>query len=229
LKVKSLKFLGLFVLIIFYFQGCKNIFHSKPNEGIIHYELKYLQSEDENPIISLLPTEMDIEFKDGYSHQKVEGWMGIFYMGGIFNPAIKRKTALLKIMGQKYQYYEEGDKQVNFGFDPYDGMKIEKTNKTKEIAGMQCEEIQVTFSDTSKNFNIFYTNDIEIPNPNWNNPFHSVDGVLLEYQINMFGIKTRIIAKSVEFVEVPDENFAIPDGYKEVSKEEMEEVINNLM
>ena len=229
MKFKSVKFLGLFVLIIFYFSGCKNAFHSKQTEGIIHYELKYLQSEDKNPIISLLPTEMDVEFKNGFSHQKVEGWMGIFYMGGIFNPKSKRKTALLKIMGQKYQYFVEGDKQVNFGFDPYDGMKFEKTNSKKEIAGMQCKKIKVIFPDTSKNFDIFYTKDIEIPNPNWNNPFHSVNGVLLEYQITMFGIKTRITAKSIEYVKVPDEDFAIPEGYKEVSKEDMEEVINKLM
>ena len=45
----------------------------------------------------------------------------------------------------------------------------------------------------------------------------------------MFGIKTRIVATSVEYIEIPDEDFAIPDGFKEVSKEEMEEVINKLM
>jgi len=211
------------------FFGCKNVFHSKPSEGVIHYELKYLQSEEENSIISLLPTEMDVEFKNGFSHQKVKGWMGIFYMGGIFNPENKRKTALLKIMGKKYQYFEEGDKEVNFGFDPYNGIKLEKTNETKEIAGMQCKKIHVIFPDTSENFDIYYTNDIEILNANWNNPFHSVKGVLLDYQITMFGIKTRITAKSVEFIEIPDEDFAIPDGYKEVTKEDMEEVINNLI
>ena len=229
MKIYSVKFLGLFIFILFSFFGCKSVFHSKPSEGIIHYELQYLESEDENPIISLLPTEMDIEFKDDFSHQKVEGWMGIFYMGGIFNPKTKRKTALLKIMGQKYQHFEDGDKQVDFGFDPFNGMKLEETNETKEVASIQCKKIHISFPDTSENFDIFYTDDIEIKNPNWNNPFHSVKGVLLDYQIKMFGIRTRITATSVEYVEVPDEDFAIPDGFKEVSKEEMEEVINKLM
>ncbi len=229
MKAYGIKLLGLFIFIIFSFFGCKNVFHSKPSEGVIHYELVYLQSEDENPIISLLPTDMDIEFKDNLTHQKVEGWMGIFYMGGIYDANTNCKTALLKIMGQKYQHVEKGDKQVDFGFDPYDGMKLEETKETKEIAGMQCKKVHVSFPDKSEDFDIFYTNDIEMKNPNWNNPFHSIKGVLLEYQIKMFGIKTRIIAKSVEYIETPDEEFVVPDGFKEVSKEEMEEVINKLM
>ncbi|HIE16496.1 MAG TPA: hypothetical protein EYP69_06195 [Bacteroidales bacterium] len=229
MKKNNIKFLGFLIFIIYLFSGCENVFHSKPSEGIIHYNLEYLQSEEENPIVSLLPTEMDIEFKNNFTHQKVEGWMGIFYMGGIFNPKAYRKTALLKIMGQKYQYFEDADKQVDFGFDPYDGMKLEETKETKIIAGMLCKKVKVIFPDTSENFDIYYTNEIEIKNANWNNPFHSINGVLLDYQIKMFGIKTHIIATSIEFVEVPDETFSIPDGYKEVSKEEMEEVINKLM
>jgi len=103
LKVYSIKFLGLFIFILFSFFGCKSVFHSKPSEGIIHYELQYLESEDENPIISLLPTEMDIEFKDNFSHQKVEGWMGIFYMGGIFNPKTKR-TVKVKLIESEFAH-----------------------------------------------------------------------------------------------------------------------------
>ncbi len=229
MKVNSIKLLGLFIFIIFSFNGCKGVFNSKSSEGVIHYELVYLQSEDENPIISLLPTEMDVEFKDDNTHQKVEGWMGIFYMGGIYNAKTNRKTALLKIMGQKYQHFEDGNKQVDFGFDPYEGMKLKETNEEKVVAGIKCKKVHVSFPDKDEDFDIYYTNDIEMTNPNWNNPFHSIKGVLLEYQIKMFGIKTRITAKSVEYIEIPDEDFAIPDGFKEVSREEMEEVINKLM
>ncbi len=229
MKTYSIRFLGFFIFILFFSFGCKNVFHSKSSEGIIHYKLQYFQNEDENPVISVLPTEMDIEFKNNFTHQKVEGWLDVFYMGGIYNPETKRKTALLKIMGKKYQHFEDGDKQVNFGFDPYNDMKLEETNETKKIAGIKCKKIHVSFPDTSKDFDIYYTDAIKIKNPNWNNPFHNVKGVLLDYQISMFGIKTHIVADSVEYIEVPDEDFVIPDGFKEVSKEEMEKVINKLI
>ena len=80
MKINGVKLLGLFIFIIFSSFGCKSVFHSKPTEGIIHYELTYLEREDENPLISLLPTEMEIKFKDDFLHQQVDGWMGLFYL-----------------------------------------------------------------------------------------------------------------------------------------------------
>jgi len=69
-------------LVIFY--GCKSdSFSCKLSEGTIEYEMKYLQSEKENPLISLLPTTMTLKIKDDKSIQKVEGWMGVFQMAGI--------------------------------------------------------------------------------------------------------------------------------------------------
>lgn len=224
-----MKFWGIIVIISLSLLGCNSVFKSGHTEGIITYELTYLQSEDENQIISLLPTEMNLMFKDNYTHQKVEGWMGIFYMGGIFDVKKDKKTALLKIMGKKYQYSQPSNVQVDFGFDPYDGMKIESTNETKEIAGVKCKKYHISFPNHKDDFDIYTTNEIKIKNANWNNPFHSIDGILFEYQIKMFGIDTRITAKSVEYIEVSDNEFVVPDGYEKVSKEDMEEVINNLM
>ncbi len=229
MKIHRFKFWGIIVVISFLLLGCNNVFKSGHTEGIIHYDLTYLQSEEENPIISLLPTEMDLIFKNDYTHQKVEGWMGIFYMGGIYDVDKDTKTALLKIMGKKYQYSQPGNVEVDFGFDPYDGMKIEPTNEVKEIAGVKCNKYHISFPDKNNDFDIYTTNDIKIKNANWNNPYHSLKGVMVDYQIKMFGIDTRITAKSIEFVEVSDDEFVIPDGFESVSKEDMEEVINNLM
>lgn len=45
----------------------------------------------------------------------------------------------------------------------------------------------------------------------------------------MFDIKTKVTATAVTKEEVPNEVFEIPEGYKNVSKKEMEDVINDLM
>ena len=45
----------------------------------------------------------------------------------------------------------------------------------------------------------------------------------------MFDITTKLTAIRVEKIEIADEEFEVPAGYEKVSKEEMEEVINNLM
>lgn len=218
---------AILILIILSFWSCNSdLFSGKLKEGVINYKVEYLDDENEKPIISMLPTEMTIKFKKGYSIQEVEGWMGVFRMAGIRHIKDESKTALLKILADKYLYSVKGGQDA-FGFDPMKDKKIEYSTETKIIAGYNCKKATVTW-DTLK-FDVFYTEEIKIQDPNWNNPFGEIDGVMLQYQVDMFGIKTKITAESVENIDIDDEAFDIPDDYKNVSKKEIEDVINNLM
>lgn len=218
---------ALFIIIVLFFFSCDSSFFSgKLKEGVIIYDLEYLEDENDKPIIDLLPSEMTIQFKKGYSLQVVEGWMGIFRIAGIRHIKENSKTALLKIMADKYIYTVEGSGEA-FGFNPMKGKKITYKKETKLIAGYTCKKATVTWNN--KIFDVFYTNEIKINDPNWNNPYPEIDGILLEYQIDMFGIRTQITAKTVEEKDVEVEVFDIPADYKKVSKKEMEDVINKLM
>ena len=202
-------------------------FSSSKSEGVITYKLEYL---DDNDIITLLPTEMTIAFKHNNMHQKVVGWSNIFSLEGIRNVKDKTSSAFFKVLGKRFVFTEHELKQVVFGYDPYDGMKLVPTNETKEIAGYKCKKVKVTFPEKNfEDFDIYYTNEIKIDKPNWNNPFYQIDGVLMEYQIVMFGIRTKIVADSVAFIKVDDSEFEVPVDYKEVTKEAMEEEINKLL
>jgi len=215
-------------LVIFY--GCKSdSFSGKLTEGTIEYEMKYLQSEKENPLISLLPTTMTLKIKDDKSIQKVEGWMGVFQMAGIARRNENYKAALLKIMGEKYVFETTMDGPA-FGFDEYPKMKLVPSDSVKIIAGYKCKGYDVYLNDSSKAaFTIYYTNDIKLENPNCNNPYQQVDGVLLEFQMKFQKIPVHLIAKKVIKEEIPEDEFIVPDGYQKVSKEKIQEVINNLM
>jgi len=222
-----MKRLIIIITVLTLFTACdSSIFSGKLNEGTIDYKLEYLDDANEKPIISLLPTEMKIQFKKGYYLQSVEGWMGIFRMAGVNDVKAKKKSALLKIMNKKYLYQVDGNSE-GFGFNPMKDKKIELTNETKEIAGYKCKKANITWN--GYNFSIFYTDEIRIDEPNWNNPFPEIDGVLLEYQYEMFDIKTKVTATTVKKEDIADETFEIPAGYKNVSKKEMEDVINDLM
>lgn len=221
MKVKY--FLYIFIIVIG-ISSCENF--GGNNEGVITYNLVYLDDEKDKPIISLLPDEMVFTYKDNNIIQRVDGWMGIFSMIGIIEPETKTKYALLKIMNEKYIYKVTEDGS-GFGYNLMEGKTIEYTDITKEIAGFKCKNAIVKFEDLE--FDVFYTEDIIIENANWNNPFSEIKGVLLEYQISMFDINTKITATKVENIEVDPEIFNVPEGYKSVPKEEMEEVINNLM
>ena len=222
--MKLLPLLLIAILTVSVFNSCENM--GGEDEGQVTYELKYLDSEKEKPIISLLPTELEYKFKDDNYMQQVEGWMGIFKMAGLANRDKNQNSALLKIMADKYVY--QGD--AAFGYNEYNGMKIEFTKNKKDIAGLKCKEALVKFPNGEyEDFKVFYTDEIKIENPNFFNPFKEIPGVLMEYQYEMFGIKTKIKAIKFEPIEIGEEEFEVPEGYVNVPKEKMEEVINNLM
>lgn len=196
------------------------------DEGVITYDIKYLEDEKTNPIITLLPTQMVYKFKENNYIQRVEGWMGIFIMAGINYEEEKKHSALLKIMNEKYVYV--GD--LAFGYDEYPGMEIEYVNETKMIAGFKCKKANIVFKNGEyENFSVFYCDEFDIKDPNFFNPFKSIPGVCMEYTYELFGITTSLTAVKFENIEVDPVEFEVPSEYKNVSKDEMEEVINNLM
>lgn len=206
-----------------------NSFSGKLNEGTIEYSIQYLQDEKQNPLISLLPTSMTFKIKNNNSIQKIEGWMGVFQMAGIAKRDDDYKAAYLKIMGEKY-VFETVMTGPSFGFDDYKKMKLLPSDSSKIIAGYKCKAYDVYLNDSAKAaFTIFYTNDIKLDNPNCTNPFKEVKGVLLQYQMNFQKIPMKLIAKKVIKEEISDDEFLIPDGFQKVSKDKIQEVINNLM
>ena len=219
--------IGLGVAVYFLFSGKSFVLSTTGREGVITYKLEYLEQND---ITTLLPTEMTVTFKNDNMHQKVVGWSNIFSLEGIRNMKEKSCSALFKVLGKRFVYTKKELGQVVFGYDPYNGMKLVETNETKKIAGFDCKKVKVEFPDKSyEDFEIYYTDKIKLDKPNWNNPFYQINGVLMEYQIEMFGIKTKITADTVQFIKVEDSEFEVPVDYKQVTKEELEEEINKLL
>ena len=225
---KSIKYISFFIILLL--TACENNpFAGKLDEGRITYTMKYFEDEGVNPLISLLPTEMIIEFKDNSYSQKIEGWMGIFSMAGIYNTKTKTNSALLKIMSDKF-HYETGLDGESFGFDSLPKMKIEYTNETQVIAGYKCKKAKIIFEDSKiKNFDVFYTTEISIAKPNNHNPFNEIKGVLLKYQMGFQDIQMEVTATKVEETKISDTSFEIPANYEKVPIEKMQEVLDNLM
>jgi hypothetical protein len=230
-KLLKVKIVALFLILsIFLMSGCGTVFSSKEKEGVIHYQLEYLVSSDSIPVVSLLPKKMDIFFKNNNVHQKIQGFGGLFYMGGVKNTKDSTMAAMLKIMGKKYLHKETHTQHVKFGYDSYPKMIFEKTNEKKIIGGLPCYKVRVKFPNHEmKDFDLYYTKKIKLKNPNWNNPFKEIDGVLMDYEISIFGIPTHVSAENVEFIRIDDSEFELPTDFKVVTQKEMEETIDELI
>lgn len=200
------------------------------DEGVIKYEITYVEEEKKDkPVIELLPTEMEQIFKDGNSKMKIEGFMGMFLTALISNTTDKTNAYIFKVMSEKY-YCKTAVGEKTLGFDSFPGMHLKETGETKEIAGYKSKKVEVTFDDESiPPFDVYYTNKIRIENPNWSNPYGSIDGVLLEFKVKLMGITMNIKAKEIINSQVKLEEFNIPDGFKKVLPDSLSVTIEKIM
>jgi GLPGLI family protein len=111
-----------------------------------------------------------------------------------------------------------------------DGMDIEFTRQTKEILGLDCKKAIARFPDGSiESFDIWYTEEIHLDKPNGNSPFQKIPGVLLEFNTIMGNAHMHMVAKNWDVKRIPAKIFDLPKNYTEVSKLEMETILNALL
>jgi len=224
----KISFYALLLIIGVLNVTCNNsIFTGKIKEGTLVYEISYLDDESENPLISLLPKEMTIKFKNNNTISYIEGFFGTFKLMYITDYESGKNSSVLRILDKKY-IYSADTSQLPAGYNDMENIKITKLDSTVNIIGYKCKVARCYCPAISKDdLMIYYTYDIKIKNPNSNNPFKDIDGVLMGFQVKLAGINMKFIAKEVIKEEVSDSEFVAPEGFKSVSKSELEEVLKS--
>lgn len=197
-------------------------------EGKITYNLSYPQFEEDNIFTSMFPKEMSFKFKDNNTKSELKTSMAVFSTSLLARSNEKKVVHLVRI-ANKYSGLEMDSLEImkQYGKKP-DGMVITPTDSIKEIAGYPCHHARVTFTnDTAKTFDIFYTYDIGIKDPNWCTPFYEIKGVLMEAQISQFNMDMHMIAISVEEEEYPAEEFTVTQAYQPITIEEMTDIFQS--
>ncbi len=199
-------------------------------QGIIVYNVSYLENTMAKSIpVNLLPKKMTLKFKDDKSNIGIEGFMGLFAVNIITDHKRGTSTTLMKVIGNKYKYESAPDESSVF-FSEIPGMKIELRRGLKELATLVCKRGRVSFpSSEMEPFMFYYTNKVRILNPNQGNPYTTVDGVLMKFQVKLNKLRMELTADKVTEETIANDEFKIPDGYKKVSKKDMEDILGTLM
>ncbi len=135
------------------------------DQGEIHYNIEYIGNMGPVPK-EVLPKNLIVSFK----HDKILFEMlSTFGNSGILNLTNPEKgifDTYFSLFSIKYFYAaEEGEWSP--GFDSMKGMTLNTTDKTSVICGFNCKNAEVSFPLYSdKVFDIWYTNEIDIVNPN---------------------------------------------------------------
>ncbi|MGC8823352.1 MAG: hypothetical protein ACP5PZ_01995 [Bacteroidales bacterium] len=220
---------SIWILIFtFLLSGCREAEFGLQPQGIIEYEVTYVSNRSSIPT-NLLPHKIILKFRGNKNITTIEGFMGMFALSNITDLRKGRNITLLKVMDKKLYYAGERN-EYPFFFEYMKDFHVQYLNDTLQMAGFDCKKAVISFADTSqKPFEVYYTHDLPVEEPNRLTPFKEIDGLMVAFNIQLPNIEMRVTAVRYRPVNVSGEIFEVPDGYKKVSKRQMVSIINRLL
>jgi hypothetical protein len=220
----------LFIAVIFAITcfSCKEKGGKYINQGEIHYNIDYIGSFGPMPK-EVLPKNLVVSFKD---NKILYEMISSFGNSGILNLANPDKGIIdtyFSLFTLKY-FYAVQPGELFPGFEAMQGIMITKTSKTSIICGFNCKNAEVTFpTDRKKVYQIWYTNEISVKNPNTATPFSQIDGVLMSFFFFVGPAELHFDAETVYKKEIPDAAFDRRDKFMRVSRPEIDKFINKMI
>ncbi len=173
----------------------------------------------------ILPNKMDSYYTEHYVLTKIEGFFNQFALVQIADLKHKRVTTMLNFFGNKV-YHKGKNGELPAAIIGYDHLKYNYTGETSVIGGLDSERIEVNTDE--EQFDIFCTKEFKVRRPNIVTPYHSVDYPLTNFPIQLSLLDMRLSCIEYEHKIIESEIFIVPDDYREVSRQVMEEIINSL-
>ena len=228
MRYKSLH-ITLFLLIVTSFSCKDSISNLFSKEGEIHYDIEYLENDLKKISTDLLPKKMVTKYKNNLYSFEIDGFFGLFNIKNVVNPKESVNETQLTVLNKKY--YHSGDfNEFAVGFGEMPAMNINYTDETKFICGIECSKAIISFPGSEKEtIEVYYTGNIPIKNPNRTTPYHDIDGVLMEFYLDLQNIEMKITASAVYDKKLPNSTFMRKEGFKKATKPYIEAVLIQLL
>jgi hypothetical protein len=192
-------------------------------EGKIVYTITYPDMDFDAQTAAMMPSVMTLYIKGDKTRMEMKMGMGMSNVT-ITDAKAKTVTSLIDAMGQKYAM-KLSEEDINKEAEEVPEIEINKTDQTKEIAGLSCQVTKLVFKDKKGeriDSEICLSKEFSVSNANWSNPqYKDVDGLMLEYEMEQGQMKMKLKAKSVKEEAVADSMFEIPAEYEHKTLEEM--------
>ena len=198
------------------------------DEGEIHYNIDYSGTVGSIPV-EVMPKNLIVSFKDDKILFEMISSIGNSGIVNLSNPDEDIYDTYFSLLTIKY-YYAAEKGETYPGFEAMQGMEVHKTEKTSVICGFNCKNAEVTFpSDRSKIYDVWYTNEINVKDPNASSPFHEIDGVMMGFFFLIGHSELRFTAETVYKKDIPDQMFARRAKFVRVSREDLIKFINKFL
>jgi hypothetical protein len=217
------------ILIIILNSSCRNRETKSFSQGEIHYSISYGGPSGSIPV-ELMPRTLVVSFKRDRILFDIQSPFGNMGIANLSNHEEEIYDTYVNMFGGGRFLYSGDPEETPPGMKSMNGMKITRTGKTAEILGFSCEHATVTLPSMPDSvFEIWFTGELDINDPNAANPFREIDGVLLKFFFLMGEREFIFEADGIYLKEIPDRIFLRREKYRRVTKEAMDEFIVRLV
>lgn len=220
---------GLFVLLIFVttFYSCKSKGGKNIDQGEIHYTIEYMGNGSMPR--EIMPRNLVVSFKKDKILFDISAPFGNSGILNLSNPEKGIYDTYISLLSWRY-FYSAKPGEMHPGFEAMEGLQIRKTSKTTVICGFTCRNAEVRIpSRKDRVYEVWYTNEIDIKDPNAATPFSDIEGVLMSFFFIMGPAEMHFIAETVYKKEIPDETFERRNRYSRISREQIDNIISKMI
>ncbi len=209
-------------LIVACSQITDQVFDKRISEGVIEYRITFPEIGHESITAALLPDKMTYAFRETGFATYFETAGGMFKNNIIADLDRRSLEHQLKVFRKKVRV-NMNEMEINRMISQYPKMTVIKTNEVDTIAGYPCLKALIVFEDVGlSDIEVYYTDQIKMLTPNWCTQYHEIEGVLMAYEIQEFGIRMRLEAIAVKPVNHTPEVFKGSEDYENITREMMD-------
>jgi len=194
-------------------------------EGVIVYDVSYPELDSNNLMLEMLPDEMVMYFKGDKWYSELKTGAGIVEMAVIADGENKKLHNMVRLFSDRYvlSLNHQGALMMTNVLPPF---QIKPLPRQETLAGALCKWVSIDFGAAkNESYTFAYTNEIDMDHPNWCTPYREIEGVLLDYRIENYGMNMHLVAKQIIPQDLNDNMFIVDERYQPLSRQEFDELV----
>ena len=224
--------LATFVLalgLLFTSSGCNHGFTGNGPEGTIEYTMSFPEMDPNGLMADMLPEKTILSFNKDHQSLDLSAGMGIFKTSMVVNTPDQIVDYHMSIMGKSLMAELRRRDLLNLN-KTAPTIAVINTLARDTIAGLPCKQAFLIYEGIDmQEAEVWYTEAIQMENPNWYGPYSDIPGILMRYEIVQHNIRMRFEAKSVKMGPVDQVKFAIRSDHEQVSPEVLYQQLDEVL
>jgi GLPGLI family protein len=216
--------------VLFLGNGCGNVLlQQKLTEGVIEYALTFPEYDPMSLMADMLPERTTLSFNETQQAAELSAGMGVFRTSMVVNNESKSMDYHLSVLSKKLVSHLL-EKDVALMNKEEAAMAFIWTDDIDTIAGYPCKKAIAVYDGVDEpEIELWYTDRIQVKDPNWFGPYRNVPGVLLRSTIVQYGMRMHLDAVSITPGPVDPSKFEVKQDHESVPPAVLQHELNEVL